>query len=51
MDLFSINFWLYGGIVLMAAAVAAGVISAVLLHASGKRLEKKYQEEYGDRRH
>ena len=41
----------YGGIALMAAAVAAGVVAFTILHISGKKLNVRLEAEYGKKRH
>lgn len=41
----------YGGIALMAAAVAAGVVAFTILRISGKRLKARLEAEYGKKRH
>lgn len=41
---------LYGGAALMAAALAALAVSLFLLRRSGKRLEKRLEREYGEKR-
>lgn len=40
-----------GGIALMVAAVVLGIVSAILLHVSKKRLEANLDEEFGNKRH
>lgn len=40
----------YGGIALMAAAAVGGAAAAVILHASGKRLKKRLEDEFGKKR-
>ena len=42
---------LYGGIGLMAASVLGGLIAAVVLRISGKRLRARLEKEFGKRRH
>lgn len=37
----------YGGIAVMAGAVAAALLCAVLFAVTGRRLKRKLEEEYG----
>lgn len=37
----------YGGIAVMAAAVAAGILCAVIFHMTGRKLKQKLEQEYG----
>ena len=41
----------YGGIAGMALAALGGVIAAVILRLSGKRLNSQLEKEYGKKRH
>lgn len=38
----------YGGIAVMAAVAAAAVLCAVVFAATGNRLRKKLEQEYGE---
>ncbi|MCM1044746.1 MAG: hypothetical protein NC417_04485 [Candidatus Gastranaerophilales bacterium] len=40
----------YGGLGAMAAAVALAVVCAVILSASGKKIKRKLEQEYGKRK-
>lgn len=37
----------YGGITVMAADVAAGILCAVIFHITGRKLKQKLEQEYG----
>lgn len=43
------EWWFYGGIALMAAAVLLALICAAAFRISGKRLQDKLEKEYGKR--
>lgn len=38
---------LYGGIVCMAAAAVLGVVAAVVITVTGRKLRRKLEQEYG----
>lgn len=42
---------LYAGVAVMAGAALCGLVSAVVLRLSGKRLKARLEEEFGKRRH
>lgn len=42
---------LYGGLSVMALTVVAGILSAVVLHVTKKKLNARLDAEYGKRRH
>ncbi len=37
----------YGGIVIMVVAVIAAIGSIIIFKATGKKLQKKFEQEYG----
>lgn len=43
------EFWLYGGIAIMAAVCVLAVLCTVIFVITGKRLKRKLEQEYGKR--
>lgn len=37
----------YGGIAVMAAALAGSILCSILFHTAGRKLEQKLEQEYG----
>lgn len=41
----------YGGLALLAAGAVGSVAAVILFHISGRKLQKKLNSEYGNKRH